>query len=168
MKLVRWIFTLPLRLRTLFLRKQLEQELGEELQFHLEQEIEQLVATGLSLEDAHNIARRGLYSLERQKERCRDVRAWHRLDVLRADIVFGWGQLMKNKVTSGAAVLSLALAIGACTAAFRLIDAMLLRSLPISDPARLYAIRLDGFTFQGKPYAWDTVSNPVFRRCAPL
>ena len=56
------------------------------------------------------------------------VIAW--LDTLRADAVFGWRQLQKHSVTSTVAVLSLALAIGACTSAFRLIDALLLRALP--------------------------------------
>ena len=51
---------------------------------------------------------------------------------------------MKNKVTSAAAILSLALAIGACTSAFRLIDALLLRPLPVADPERLYALARQG------------------------
>jgi predicted permease len=163
MKMMRWFSTLPLRLRTLLQRRHMEQELDEELQFHLDQQIEQLVESGLSPEEASKAAMKRL-GLERQKEQCRDARACHWLDVLWADVVFGWRQLFKHKVTSGAAVLSLALAVGACTAAFRLIDAMLLRPLPISDPARLYAIRLDGFTFQGKPFAWDTVSYPIFKK----
>src|SRR6476660_2791888 len=62
------------------------------------------------------------------------------LDSLRADFVFGWRQLIKRKVTSLVAILSLALGIGACTAAFRLIDAVLLRPLPITDPANLYGL----------------------------
>ena len=56
------------------------------------------------------------------------------LDSLRADTIFGIRQLIKNKVSSGAAILSLALAIGACTSAFRLIDAVLLRPLPVANP----------------------------------
>ena len=68
--------------------------------------------------------------------------AW--LDSLRADAVFGWRQLMKRKVTSAAAILSLALAIGACTAAFRLIDALLLRPLPVAHPERLYVCTAPG------------------------
>ena len=54
------------------------------------------------------------------------------LDSVRADLVFGCRQLAKNKATSAAAILSLGLAIGACTSAFRLIDAVLLRPLPVS------------------------------------
>ena len=62
--------------------------------------------------------------------------AW--LDSLRADAIFGWRQLNKHKTTSAAVILSLGLAIGACTAAFRLFDALFLKPLPISDPKRLY------------------------------
>ncbi len=62
------------------------------------------------------------------------------LDSLRADAVFGWRQLNKHGASSAAAILSLGLAIGACAAAFRLVDALFLRPLPISDPQRLYVV----------------------------
>ena len=68
-------------------------------------------------------------------------------DSLRADAVFGWRQLMKRKVTSAAAILSLALAIGACTSAFRLIDAILLRPLPVAKPEQLYTLARRGSRF---------------------
>src|ERR1700722_17966663 len=71
----------------------------------------------------------------RQRASSRDTRIIV-LDSLRADVVFGWRQLNKHKVTSMAAVLWLGLAIGSCEAAFRLIDALFLRPLPISDPQR--------------------------------
>ena len=85
-----------------------------------------------------------------QREESRDVRLVPWLDSLRADAVFGWRQLKKKKVTSAAAILSLALAIGACTSAFRLIDALLLRPLPVADPERLYALCREGIGFDGK------------------
>jgi hypothetical protein len=66
------------------------------------------------------------------------VATW--LESLLADVVFGWRQLLKHKTTSAAAVLSLALGIGSCTAAFRLIDAMLPRPLPVADAGRLYVL----------------------------
>ena len=78
------------------------------------------------------------------------------LDSLRADAVFAWRQLNKKKVTSAAAVLSLALAIGACTSAFRLIDALLLRPLPVSQPERLYALL--------RPESNDGWEYPLFRQ----
>lgn len=83
------------------------------------------------------------------------------LDVLRADFVYGWRQLKKNKMTSAAAVLSLALAIGACLSAFRLIDALLLRPLPVADPERLYAVAFHGS--HGIPNTWDACTYPMFR-----
>ena len=55
-----------------------------------------------------------------------------------SDVVFGWRQLRKHRAASAAAILSLALAIGATTAAFRLVDAVLLRKLPVADPDRLF------------------------------
>ena len=64
------------------------------------------------------------------------------LDSLRADFIFGWRQLNKRRVTSAVAILSLGLAIGACTAAFSIIDALFLRPLPIANPDRLYALSL--------------------------
>ena len=64
------------------------------------------------------------------------------LDSLPADIVFGWRQLNKRKMTSAAAILSLGLAIGACTSAFRIMDAMFLRPLPIANPEGLYGVSL--------------------------
>ncbi len=74
------------------------------------------------------------------RETSRDVRIIEWLDSLRADVVFGWRQIRKKPVTSAAAILSLALATGACTSAFRLIDALLLRPLPVSAPERLYSL----------------------------
>ena len=66
-------------------------------------------------------------------------------DSLRVDFIFGWRQINKRRVTSSAAILSLGLAIGACTAAFSIMDALFLRPLPIAHPERLYAISLPGF-----------------------
>ena len=85
-------------------------------------------------------------------------------DSLRADAIFGWRQLRKNKVTSAAAVLSLALGIGACTSAFRLIDALLLRPLSVAHPERLYALSRDGFDLSGRPTTYDGWEYPLFRQ----
>jgi predicted permease len=71
-------------------------------------------------------------------------------DSLRADAVFGWRQMWKRKVTSAAAILSLALAIGACTSAFRLVDALLFRPLPVAGPESLYRLTRQGVS-RGKP-----------------
>ena len=145
---MRWLSTLRLRVRTFFLKKRVEEELDEELQFHLDRQVEMRMAKGFSADEARRLAMKSLGGVERQMERCRDMRAGQRLETVWADVVFGWRQLMKRKVTTGAAVLSLALGIGACASAFRLIVAMLLRPLPISDPGRLYGVHFDGFSFR--------------------
>ena len=86
------------------------------------------------------------------------------LDSFRADIVFGWRQLKKRGVVSAAAILSLALAIGACTAAFRIIDALLLRPLPIAEPERLHALFREGIGPDGNPRTSDSYEYPLFRQ----
>jgi predicted permease len=85
------------------------------------------------------------------------------LDSLRADALFGFRRLGKSKLASAAAILSLALAIGACTSAFRLIDALLLRPLPVAAPDRLYALTREMIGFDGKPSAYDSWAYPAFR-----
>ena len=72
---------------------------------------------------------------------------------------------MKRKATSAAAVLSLALAIGACTSAFRLIDALLLRPLPVAAPERLYALSREVTVGpDGKIVTGDSCAYPMFRQ----
>src|SRR5712664_2784411 len=109
----------------------LSREIDEELESHISEAIEQ------SRDPAE--ARRAFGSGLHLREESRDVKLIAWLDSLRADTVFGWRQLMKRKTTSAAAILSLALAIGACTSAFRLIDALLLRPLPVANPEQLYS-----------------------------
>ncbi len=134
----------------------LNREIDEELASHLREAVEQ----GRDPEEA----RRAFGSTLRQREESRDVKLAAWLDSLRADAVFGWRQLRKNHVTSAAAILSMALAIGACTSAFRLIDALLLRPLPVADPDRLYALFRQGFDSDGKPRKEDSYEYPLFRQ----
>jgi predicted permease len=132
----------------------LSREIDEEVQSHIEEAIEQGRDPGE--------AQRAFGSPLRRREESRDMRVVVWLESLCADAVFGWRQLKKNKVTSAAAILSLALAIGACTAAFRLIDALLLRPLPVSEPERLYALYHESIGPDGKPRTIDTYEYPMF------
>ena len=95
----------------------LNREIEEELQSH----IEEAIASGRDPDEA----RRTFGSILRQREAGHSIRVAGWLESLVADTNFGWRQLCRNKVTSAAAVLSLALGIGSCVAAFRLIDALL-------------------------------------------
>ena len=130
-------------------------EIDEELRSH----IEEAIARGRDPEEA----RRSFGSSLRRHEESRDLRLLPWLDSLRADAIFGWRQIVKRKVTSAAAILSLALAIGACTSAFRLIDAVLLRPLPVANPERLYVVTREGLGPDGKPAAYDGWAYPAFQ-----
>lgn len=165
MKLLRWLNTLPLRMRTLLLKSRLEEDLNEELQFHLESQIEQLIEKGCSLEKARTMAQKAIGGVDRQKELCREMRAGQWLALVGADVAFGWRQLIKRKVTTVAVIVSLGLTIGACTSAFRLIDALFLRSMPVSHPDRVYAVFRFGKGFSdGKPRVETSYEYPVFQQ----
>jgi len=131
-------------------------EIDEELQSHIAEAIEQ----GRDPSEA----KRAFGSVLRQLDESRDVRIIPWLDALRADAIFGWRQLRKSKVTSAAAILSLALAIGSCTSAFRLIDALLLRPLPVAEPQQLYALSRQGIDFDGKLATFDGWAYPAFQQ----
>jgi putative ABC transport system permease protein len=133
----------------------LNREIDEEFESHIQEAIEQ----GRDPE----VVRRAFGSTLRQREASRDIQMVAWLESLRADAIFGWHQLIKTKVTSAAAILSLALAIGACTSAFRLIDALLLRPLPVANPERLYDLSRQGIGPDGKPQDFDEWAYPDFQ-----
>ncbi|MCX6594472.1 MAG: ABC transporter permease [Acidobacteria bacterium] len=143
------------RLSNVFRRQRVADEIDEELQAHLDQ----AVAAGRDPSEA----RRALGSSLRLREESRDVKLAAWLDSLRADAVFGARLLIKNKVASGAAILSLALTIGASTAAFRLIDAMLLRPLPVAHPERLHVLTYQFTDENATQRTEDNYSYPLFR-----
>jgi predicted permease len=127
--------------------ERLNSEIEEELQSH----IEEAVASGRDPDEA----RRAFGSILRQREASHGIRAAAWLESLLADMNFGWRQLGRNKITSAAAVLSLALGIGSCVAAFRLIDALLWRPLPVAHADRLFALTRQIVGFDGKPAVAD-------------
>ncbi len=132
----------------------LSRDIAEELQSHVQEAIDH------GRDPAE--ARKSFGSPLRHLDDSHDLRVLPWLDSLRADAIFGWRQLKKNKVTSAAAILSLALAFGSCTSAFRLIDAMLLRPLPVANAGRLYAAVHQGIDFDGKVRTNDFWAYPAF------
>ncbi len=137
------------RLANVFHADRLSREIDEEIQSYLADAIED----GRDPDEA----RRAFGPPLLRRDESRDLRLIPWLDSLRADAVFGWRQLIKRKLSSSVAVLSLALAFGACTAAFRLIDAMLLRPLPVAELERLYAFSQVGLGLDGKPRVFDNI-----------
>ena len=144
------------RLANLFRQRRLNDEIDEELASHIEEAIEQ----GRSAEEA----RRAFGGALRLREQSRDIKLLPWLDALAADVVFGWRQLNKHRAASVAAILSLALAIGATTAAFRLVDAVLLRTLPVAEPARLFFLATTFIDRDGHPDDHDDFDYPTFRQ----
>jgi predicted permease len=132
----------------------INRELDEEFSSHLEEAI----ASGRDPEEV----RRAFGSALRQREKSREFRVAEGMENLRADVVFGWRQLMKRKVTTAAAVLSLGLAIGSCLAAYRLVDALFLRPMPVSHPEQLYLVAYAGLNGRGEFRKMDASSYPLF------
>ncbi len=143
------------RLANVFRGEPVIREIDEELASHLQE----AAAHGRDPVES----RRALGSSLRLREASHDIKLIPWLDGLRADTVFAWRQLNKRRVTSLAAILSLGLAIGASTAAFRIIDALFLRPLPIAHPERLYALTFHGTRPGGKSDVTDSSNYPLLR-----
>src|SRR5215475_3915069 len=134
---------LRLRLRALFFKSRLEDELQAELQFHLEREIEENIARGMTPEDARYAALRGFGGVELVKEESRDVRGVRLLEELWQDLRYGARMLMKNCGFTLAAALCLGLGVGVNTAIFSVVHALLLRSFPVPQADQLVVLTQD-------------------------
>jgi macrolide transport system ATP-binding/permease protein len=135
-----WLFTIPLRLRSLFRWAQADQELDDELRDHLERKTQEYRARGMTHEEARRRARLDMDGIEQTKEKCRDARRVNWIQDLIQDLRYGLRMLRKSLGFTAAVVLTLALGIGATTAIFTLIDAVMLRSLPVANPKQLYRL----------------------------
>jgi predicted permease len=159
---MRWFCKLPLRLRSLFRKSRVEQELTEELRFHLERLIEEKVAQGMTPGEARYAALREIGGVEQIKEECRDMRRVNYIESLFQDVRYGLRMLAKNRGFTAVAVLTLALGIGANTAIFSLIDTVMLRMLPVSRPGELRQVRIGDPRWPGEPT--PTFANPLWEQ----
>jgi hypothetical protein len=120
----------------------MERELDKEVAFHLERQVQDLIATGMAPAEARRQATLLLGGLEQTKEACRDARGTRWLEDFFADCRYGMRVLRRSPAFTCAAVASLALGIGANTAIFQLIDAVRLRTLPLKNPQELAQLRI--------------------------
>jgi len=138
---MRWYYKVPLRLRSLFRNDKAEQDLGEELQFHLQSQIDENVARGMNPQEARRAALHALGGVEQVKEECREAREMNLIENFVRDLRLGLRMLRRNPGFTVLAILCLTLAIGANAAMFSWVEGILLRPYPlVSNQERLVAL----------------------------
>src|SRR5256886_1953063 len=128
------------RLRALFSRASVEQELDDELRFHIEREAEKYERQGMSHEPALRRARLAFGGVEQVKEASRDMRGIARLESIVRDLRYAMRSLQSRPAFTLTVIATLAFGIGANTAIFTLVDAPLLRPLPVPHPEQLVIV----------------------------
>jgi len=140
MRIEHWWFTTPLRLRSLFRRRRVEQELDEELQFHLDHLIDEGTAAGLSPAQARRRALLAMGGIEQRKEEVRDTRRVGWLTDFLADLRFAVRGLRRAPALSAFVVLTLSVGIGWTAASFAGLDALVFRPYPVRKSSEIVAL----------------------------
>jgi putative ABC transport system permease protein len=154
-------------LRSLLKRHQVEQDLSEELRYHLEQKTREYSTADLTLEEAHRKALREFGGVELSKENCRDSRRVNFLETLAQDIRFAFRLLPKSPGFAAVAILTLALGIGASTAVFSLVEGILLKPLPYPNPDRIVLPELvspPGVNLGSEYFPWGQIQFRLLTR----
>jgi predicted permease len=143
-------------------RRRKENELREELEFHLANEADERQADGLSEDQASWAARRDLGNVTLLREDTRTLWTWSPLEQLAQDLRYALRMMFKNRAFTALAALSLALGIGANTAIYSFMDSILLRSLPVSDPASLVVVKWRSRPINGSEFVAHSVDGRFY------
>jgi putative ABC transport system permease protein len=147
-------------IKQLFTRRRIYDDLGEEIQQHLDEKTEALVAEGMTREQAARAARREFGNITHIEERGREAWMWPLAESLLADVKFALRQLAKNAGFAATAIATLALGIGATSAIFSLVNAVLLQPLPFPESDRLMWISQQDHSLPG--IASEALSYPDY------
>ena len=150
------------RFTNLFRQNRLEEDIDDELRFHIEEKAAELERQGISPAAAAAEARRRLGNRLLLRETSRDIKVLPWVDSIFKDIRFGLRMLRKDTVVTMAMLASLAMAIGACTAAFSLVDALILKPLPVHEPERLVFLTYPTYSAEGTQSEY--FNYPLFER----
>src|SRR5690349_11952016 len=166
MRLERWFYSLPKRLRSFFNPDQADHELKEELCQHLEQQTQANVAHGMLPEEARIAALRAMGGLAQIEEQCRDVRSGRILQDFAQDLRYGLRQLRRSPGFSALAILCLTLGIGANAAVFSWVEGILSRPYPaVAHQEQLVAIAgTERGQAQGTALSWPDFQD-LKRNC---
>ncbi len=138
----RWIYKLPLRIRSIFDRQNVDAELDEELRDHVELKTQQYIAAGMTPQEARRAASLEMGGLEKRKDECRDARQVNHLENFFRDIRFGFRMLCKSPFVTVVVTIAIALGVGANTAIFSVVNGSLLRSLPVPSPEQITVLAI--------------------------
>ena len=144
---MRALRVIRLRIRSLFQSRRIDQELDAELREHLERQVQFNLAAGLSPHDARHAALREFGNVPLIQEQVRDMRRVNWIEDLRRDLAYAIRSMRRAPGYTAVAALSLALAIGANTAIFSLVNVLMLRDLPVRNAHELVEIGPDNFSY---------------------
>ena len=151
-----------IRFRALFRRNSVEGELDDELRFHLERQVEKYIQSGLCREEAMRRTRIEFGGLGQVKENCRETRGITFIETLVQDLRYAVRGFNRNRGFTVVAVMTLALGVGANSAVFSVINAVMLRALPVRDPQQLLQVAFRG-KHDATSFVGESFPYPLFR-----